>query len=117
MSSINDTRSGARLLIVSNRLPITIERSEDGEYDFTSSSGGLASGLNGFSKSTSFQWFGWPGLEVPEAEVPVVKQRLKNEFDAVPVFMNDHLAGRHYNGFSSQYFAGFAMLNVGHHTN
>lgn len=92
----------SRLLLVSNRLPITIKRSEDGKYDFSMSSGGLVSGLSGLSKSTTFQWYGWPGLEIPEEEVLEVKQRLKEEYGAVPVFIDDELADRHYNGFSSQ---------------
>lgn len=93
----------ARLLLVSNRLPITIKRSEDGRYDFSMSSGGLVSGLSGLSKSTTFQWYGWPGLEVPEEEIPIVKKRLKDEYGAVPVFIDDELADRHYNGFSSEF--------------
>jgi trehalose 6-phosphate synthase len=97
-----EPKNEARLLLVSNRLPITIKRSEDGKYDFSMSSGGLVSGLSGLSKSTTFQWYGWPGLEVPEAEIPVVTQRLKDEYGAVPVFIDDELADRHYNGFSSQ---------------
>jgi trehalose 6-phosphate synthase len=96
-----EPKNEARLLLVSNRLPITIKRSDDGKYDFSMSSGGLVSGLSGLSKSTTFQWYGWPGLEVPEAEIPVVKQRLKEEYGAVPVFIDDDLADRHYNGFSN----------------
>ncbi|KAJ5138353.1 uncharacterized protein N7515_003201 [Penicillium bovifimosum] len=102
MPSIEEPKQNeARLLLVSNRLPITIKRSEDGKYDFSMSSGGLVSGLSGLSKSTTFQWYGWPGLEVPEPEIPVVKQRLKDEYGAVPVFIDDELADRHYNGFSN----------------
>lgn len=95
-------KSDARLLLVSNRLPITIKRSEDGTYDFSMSSGGLVSGLSGLSKSTTFQWYGWPGLEVPEAEAGTLVKRLKKEYNAVPVFIDDELADRHYNGFSSK---------------
>ncbi|THC98909.1 hypothetical protein EYZ11_001622 [Aspergillus tanneri] len=90
----------SRLLIVSNRLPISIRRSESGKYEFSMSSGGLVTGLSGLSKTTTFQWYGWPGLEVPENEVSSVKQRLKDEFNATPVFMDDKLADCHYNGFS-----------------
>lgn len=90
-----------RLLLVSNRLPITIKRSDDGTYAFSMSSGGLVTGLSGLSKSTTFQWYGWPGLEVPEAEAGPMVQRLKDEYGAVPVFVDDELADRHYNGFSS----------------
>jgi len=91
-----------RLLLVSNRLPITIKRTEDGKYDFTMSSGGLVSGLSGLSKTTTFQWYGWPGLEVPEDEIGDLKDRLRDEYNAVPIMLDDDLADRHYNGFSSK---------------
>lgn len=90
-----------RLLLVSNRLPVTIKRSDDGQYDFNMSSGGLVSGLAGLKKTTKFKWYGWPGIQLPENEVPSVKEQLLNDFSAVPIFMNDDLADRHYNGFSN----------------
>jgi trehalose 6-phosphate synthase len=95
--------ASGRLLLVSNRLPITIRRSEGGKYEFSMSSGGLVTGLSGLAKTTTFQWFGWPGLEVPEDEIETVKSRLKEEYNATPVFIADKLADRHYNGFSSKY--------------
>lgn len=67
------------------------------------SSGGLVTGLSGLAKATSFQWYGWPGLEVPEYEVKRLQERLNEEFHATPVFMDDKLADAHYNGFSSIY--------------
>ena len=94
--------SEGRLLLVSNRLPITIKRSDEGKYDMSMSSGGLVSGLSGLSKTTTFQWYGWPGLEVPEDEVAGLKDQLKSEYNAVPIMLDDELADRHYNGFSSQ---------------
>lgn len=101
-SASEEPRSdNGRLLLVSNRLPITIKRSDEGKYDFSMSSGGLVSGLSGLSKSTTFQWYGWPGLEVPENETPTLKKRLKEEYNAIPVMLDDDLADRHYNGFSS----------------
>jgi trehalose 6-phosphate synthase len=92
-----------RLLLISNRLPITCKRSEEGKYDLSMSSGGLVSGLSGLSKSTTFQWYGWPGLEVPEAEIETLKESLKEEYNAIPVMLSDELADRHYNGFSSRF--------------
>ncbi|KAK2734796.1 Trehalose-6-P synthase/phosphatase complex synthase subunit [Myotisia sp. PD_48] len=94
-------REDPRLLLVSNRLPITIKRSSDGKYESSMSSGGLVSGLSGLSKSTRFQWYGWPGLEVPYDEVDVVTKKLKDDYNAVPVFIDNELADRHYNGFSN----------------
>ncbi|KAK4112541.1 glycosyltransferase family 20 protein [Canariomyces notabilis] len=93
--------SPGRLLLISNRLPITIKRSEDGQYTFSMSSGGLVTGLSGLSKTTSFQWYGWPGLEVPEAEAGPMRQQLKEKYNAIPVFVDDDLADRHYNGFAN----------------
>ncbi|KAJ4291284.1 Trehalose-6-P synthase/phosphatase complex synthase subunit [Collariella sp. IMI 366227] len=95
-----DAGSG-RLLLVSNRLPITIKRTDDGSFSFSMSSGGLVTGLSGLSKTTSFQWYGWPGLEVPEGEAESMKQQLKEQHGAIPVFIDDELADRHYNGFSN----------------
>ncbi|KAK9383244.1 glycosyl transferase [Kockiozyma suomiensis] len=89
------------LLVISNRLPVTIKRRENGEYDFTMSSGGLVSALSGLKKSTTFTWFGWPGIEVPDAEKPAMVKRLRDEFSCVPVFLSDELADLHYNGFSN----------------
>ncbi|KAK7727471.1 Trehalose-6-P synthase/phosphatase complex synthase subunit [Botryosphaeria dothidea] len=101
-SATEDPKSdNGRLLLVSNRLPITIKRSDEGKYDFSMSSGGLVSGLSGLSKSTTFQWYGWPGLEVPENEIGTLKARLKEEYNAIPVMLDDDLADRHYNGFSN----------------
>ncbi|KAK1753192.1 glycosyltransferase [Echria macrotheca] len=97
----DQSAGGGRLLLISNRLPITIKRADDGQYTFSMSSGGLVTGLSGLSKTTSFQWYGWPGLEVPEAEAGPMRQRLKDEYGAVPVFVDDELADRHYNGFSN----------------
>lgn len=92
---------GSRLLIISNRLPLTIKRSDDGHYDFSMSSGGLVTGLSGLSKTMTYEWYGWPGLQVPEAEIDLMKDKLKKECDAHPVFVDDDLADKHYNGFSS----------------
>ncbi|KAH6644095.1 glycosyl transferase [Boeremia exigua] len=107
MSSDTPTRRASekqnegRLLLVSNRLPITIKRADEGKYEMSMSSGGLVSGLSGLSKTTTFQWYGWPGLEVPEDEVTQLKDQLKTEYDAVPIMLDDELADRHYNGFSN----------------
>ena len=89
---------------MSNRLPITIHQSESsGNYEFYMSSGGLVSGLAGLSKSACFKWFGWPGQEVQPDQVEPVEKTLKDKFNAIPVFLDDELADRHYNGFSSMY--------------
>jgi trehalose 6-phosphate synthase len=101
-SVVQEPNVQGRLLLVSNRLPITIKRSDDGSYAFSMSSGGLVSGLSGLSKTTTFVWYGWPGLEVPETEAGPMIQKLHDEYGSVPVFIDDDLSERHYNGFSSR---------------
>jgi trehalose 6-phosphate synthase/phosphatase len=49
-----------RLLIVSNRLPITI-RIREGNLGLVPSAGGLATGLRTFHESSQGLWIGWPG--------------------------------------------------------
>ena len=50
-----------RLVLVSNRLPVTFKVDEDGQYTRSDSSGGLATGLAGPHKATNGLWIGWPG--------------------------------------------------------
>lgn len=100
-----------RLIMVSNRLPMSVKRNDESaaeKYTFGVASGGLVSGLSGLTKSTKFVWYGWPGLEVPEAEtVPLIKQ-LEESADknvtCVPVFVNEDMAELYYNGFSSTFY-------------
>ncbi|KAG9287457.1 hypothetical protein G9A89_023829 [Geosiphon pyriformis] len=88
-----------RLLVVSNRLPMTISKNGS-DYNFKMSSGGLVSALSGLKKMMSFTWIGWPGINVPEGERKNVTNELAKH-SCLPVFIDDELADRHYNGFSN----------------
>lgn len=90
-----------KVLVVSNRLPVTIKRSPNGAYDYSMSSGGLVTALQGLKKTTEFQWFGWPGLELPENEQEKVNKDLLHKFNCTAIFLSDHIADLHYNGFSN----------------
>ena len=97
----NPPEPKGRLIIVANRLPITVKRNEDATYELIPSAGGLVSGLAGMVKSTEFQWYGWPGIEVPEEDMDELQQRCRDEYKAIPVFVSEELSDRHYNGFSN----------------
>ena len=60
-TSSSSLSQGQRLIVVSNRLPVTIKRGDDGEWTFSMSSGGLVSALSGCKKQMDFTWIGWPG--------------------------------------------------------
>jgi hypothetical protein len=89
------------LIVVSNRLPVTITKDAQGEYHFKMSSGGLVSALSGTKKSMSFTWIGWPGFYIPPKERHIVDKRLKEEYSCQAVYLDDDVADRHYNGFSN----------------
>ena len=50
------------LVVVSNRLPVTITKDAHGEYHFKMSSGGIVYALSGTKKSMNFTWIGWTGF-------------------------------------------------------
>lgn len=96
--------SERKLIVVSNRLPITIKRHAGGRYQYNKSSGGLVTGMSGLNQGTNFGWYGWPGLSAPAEELLNVERVLKEEHNAVPVSLDNKLADTHYNGFSSMTF-------------
>lgn len=89
------------LIVVSNRLPVTITKDAQGEYHFKMSSGGLVSALSGTKKSMTFTWIGWPGFYIPAKDRPIVDKRLMEEYSCQAVYLDDDIADRHYNGFSN----------------
>ncbi len=91
----------AHLIVVSNRLPVTINKDAQGEYHFKMSSGGLVSALSGCKKSMSFTWIGWPGFFIPPKDRPLVNKRLLEEYSCQAVYLDDDVADKHYNGFSN----------------
>lgn len=100
MPPTDDPRKGGqRLIVVSNRLPITIKKEES--YTYSMSSGGLVSALSGLKKEMSFTWIGWPGKDFEEEDRKTIAKTLKDEYNCKPVFLSDELADAHYNGFSN----------------
>ncbi|WP_319268843.1 bifunctional alpha,alpha-trehalose-phosphate synthase (UDP-forming)/trehalose-phosphatase [uncultured Draconibacterium sp.] len=107
----------SRLIIASNRLPVMINRGEDG-MTITPSAGGLATGLKSYHKDNDSIWIGWPGV-MPETknEEKEVTGLLETE-QCLPVFLNEDLISNYYDGFSNatlwplfHYFAEFTEFN------
>ena len=91
-----------RLVIISNRLPISVEKRRRG-LRFEPSIGGLATGLRAFYKSYNSTWIGWPGinLEKIEEEKQEVEARLLSE-SCYPVFLSQHDIEDYYHGFCNK---------------
>ncbi|KAG0150504.1 hypothetical protein CROQUDRAFT_38206 [Cronartium quercuum f. sp. fusiforme G11] len=65
------------------------------------SSGGLVSALSGCKRQMSFSWIGWSGLSIPENDRLNVEIKLSKDYCCKPVWIDDELADKHYNGFSN----------------
>jgi len=96
-----DLGNAKHLVVVSNRLPVTISKDPQGEYHFKMSSGGLVSALSGLKKSVHFTWIGWTGFFIPHKDRELVDKRLREEYSCLAVYLDDDVADKHYNGFSN----------------
>jgi len=89
-----------RLLIISNRLPVSVERRKN-ELRFSSSVGGLATGLNALHQKYKSVWVGWPGIAINREETDYVESKL-SEFNCYPVFLSQGEVEKYYYGFSNK---------------
>ncbi len=93
-----------KLIIVSNRLPVTVSRArKESALQFHRSVGGLSSGLSSFYKSYNSIWVGWPGIasnKLRESERSVVSENLNRE-SCYPVFLGQKELENYYYGFSN----------------
>src|SRR5690606_6511913 len=99
MRNQTPTNSG-KTLIISNRLPVKIERKK-GKLKFTASEGGLATGLGSFYKDNGSWWIGWPGI-IPKTEEE--EQHIRAELyklNLIPVFLTQTEIKNYYEGFSN----------------
>ena len=91
----------ASLLIVSNRLPVRVERTADG-FAYEPVAGGLATSLQSLRHVYRLRWLGWPGLPVEnETERATIAQDLSRRLDAVPIFLPAHIFDAYYEGFAN----------------
>jgi trehalose 6-phosphate synthase/phosphatase len=99
------SRTGAsrgRLLIVSNRLPMTVAGAGEGRR-LVPSSGGLATGLRGVHAQSGGAWIGWSGeASDPAAPADAAIERAFRQAGALPVPLSaDEVAG-FYDGFANE---------------
>jgi len=89
-----------RLIIVSNRLPVRIEKSND-ELTVIPSEGGLATGLKSYHKSKSSLWIGWAGIAAESKSDKEEITRLLSKEQCQPVFLDKKDVENYYDGFSN----------------
>lgn len=93
----------SKLIIVSNRLPMTISKEGD-TIQTKQSVGGLATGLSSFYEDRNSEWIGWPGgssEEYSDADKSEICRQLETK-RCHPIFLSEMDLSEYYMGFSNQ---------------
>ncbi len=92
----------SRLLLVSNRLPVTVKADKNG-VSVVRSAGGLATGLSGPHEHSGGLWLGWPGdvSRLTEAQRAGVEAQLE-KLRCVPLYLSASEVSRYYEGYSNR---------------
>lgn len=98
----------ARLIIISNRLPFSVDRDGD-QVTLRQSSGGLVSAIKSYFESDTSKnsnitekiWMGVADFSKEDFENEVVPKIDKFDFTAVPLFIDKALYKDYYNGFAN----------------
>lgn len=114
-----------RLLLISNRLPVIIEKKE--QMSCSPSAGGLATGMRDFldfyfkSESKEFDdflWMGWSGEPALSSEDEKIQKELVGQHKCYPVFLDKQQVETFYEGFCNKtiwplfhYFPTFASYD------
>ncbi len=88
----------SRIIIVSNRLPVTAQRTRQG-FVFTQSTGGLATGLASVHALQETVWIGWPGVLTEHTDEKTAITDTLRAHRMHPVFMQEGAYTQYYEGF------------------
>ncbi|MDN5356287.1 MAG: trehalose 6-phosphate synthase/phosphatase [Rikenellaceae bacterium] len=94
----------SRLLVVSNRLPVSIEQRKN-SFNIKPSVGGLATGLGSFYKSYDSSWLGWCGItsdNLSKNKINDIEIKLKNDYSNIPLFLTENEVNKYYYGFCNR---------------
>jgi len=106
-----------KLIIVSNRLPLTVSKNKS-KFSFQPSVGGLVTGVSSLDMTQEQIWIGWPGITLSgfstKSDSIELKEKL-SEQNYRPVFLKRNDFENYYQGFCNEviwplfhYFAQYA---------
>ena len=94
----------SRLIIVSNRLPMSLEATDDGSYTLRQNVGGLATAIGPYHRAhKDCLWIGWSGIDpeqYSDKELQDIRQAYR-ESRCIPVFLSKDELNGYYAGFSN----------------
>jgi trehalose 6-phosphate synthase/phosphatase len=94
----------SRVIIISNRLPITVKKNGK-KFEYINSIGGLSTGLNKFHEDDDGIWVGWPGIseeELTNREKRSIEKVLKEKYKCIPIFLSEQEIEKYYYGFCNK---------------
>ena len=72
MNQTPGTSLKGRLIILSNRLPVVLSKTEEGTWQIEPASGGLVTALLPVLRDRGGHWIGWPGISSTSDEMEQV---------------------------------------------
>ncbi len=112
--------TATKTIIVSNRLPVRIEKNGD-SLSYVPSEGGLATALGSIYKEGDNIWVGWPGASFERDSVKAEVTKGLTRESMRPVFLTERELDAFYLGFSNQtlwpafhYFLQYIQYNQSH---
>ena len=92
-----------KLIIVSNRLPITLNTSS-GKMKVETSVGGLATGISSLKVKNEKIWIGWPGMDFTKSKKKEIDDlnSILNKQNLYPVLLSDIEIEEYYHGFANE---------------
>ncbi len=93
----------SRIVVVSNRLPVTVKKEKD-KLSYQQSVGGLATGMSSFQKDYECLWVGWPGLAREQINGDEKEDLIKkmDQMGNYPVFLSQSHIEDYYNGYCNK---------------
>ena len=103
MSMAQTPHPPQRLVIVSNRLPVAVEKLPDGSgYRVTRGAGGLVTALNSVLQGRGGLWIGWAGTP-DEMAIPYLEEASREAgYNLRPVLLSREEIALYYDGFSNE---------------
>jgi len=90
-----------QLLIVSNRLPVSIVK-EDDNWSAKSSPGGLVTALEPIMRQTNSVWVGWPGCPADAPAERLLEELSTERYRLKPVILTEDEIARYYRGHANK---------------
>ena len=90
-----------KLIIIANRLPVRVQKGNDGNIKMIRSEGGLATGLSSLETDVEIHWVGWPGIFTDDPQEIAEITRQLEEMHFHPVFLTDEQIQNYYEGYSN----------------